>query len=76
MALSEKVEDKLKEAEGILRDALYWASKNENPAMINSISRIILEIDSLLKIDKMQDKMQELLNKKGGDNNFFGGFFS
>lgn len=71
MALSEKVEDKLKEAEGILRDAVYWAAKNEKPATISSISRIILEIDALLKMDKFQD----MINKKNGENPFFGGFF-
>jgi hypothetical protein len=76
MALSEKVEDKLKEAEGILRDAVYWAAKNEKPATINSISRIILEIDALLKIDKFQDKLEDIINKKNGDGgSFFGGLF-
>jgi hypothetical protein len=76
MALSEKVEDKLKEAEGILRDAVYWAAKNEKPVTINAISRIILEIDALLKIDKFQDKLEDMINKKNGDSGpFFGGFF-
>jgi len=75
MALSEKVEDKLKEAEGVLRDAVYWAAKNEKPATISAISKIILEIDSLLKIDKFQDKLEDIINKKNGENGFFGGIF-
>jgi hypothetical protein len=75
MALSEKVEDKLKEAEGVLRDSLYWASKNEKPGTIHAISRILTEIDYLLKMDKFQDKLEDIMNKKGGDNNIFGGFF-
>ena len=64
MALSEKVEDKLKEAEGVLRDSLYWASKNEKPATISAISHILLEIDALLKIDKFQDQLENLINKQ------------
>lgn len=75
MALSEKVEDKLKEAEGVLRDAVYWAAKNEKPATISAISKIILEIDALLKIDKFQDKLEDIINKKNGENGFFGGIF-
>jgi hypothetical protein len=76
MALSEKVEDKMKEAEGILRDAIYWAAKNEKPVTINAISRIILEIDTLIKIDKFQDRLEDAMNKKNGDNgNLFNGFF-
>ena len=75
MALSEKVEDKLKEAEGVLRDAVYWAAKNEKPSTINAISKIILEIDALLKIDKFQDKLEDIINKKNGEGGFFGGMF-
>lgn len=72
MALTEKVEDKLKEAEGILRDSLYWASKNEKPGTILSISKIINELDYLIKMDKINDKMEDLLKKQGGD---FGSIF-
>jgi hypothetical protein len=76
MALSEKVEDKLKEAEGVLRDAVYWAAKNEKPVTINAISRIIVEIDALLKIDKFNDKLEDMINKKNSEGGpFFGGFF-
>lgn len=76
MALSDKVEDKMKEAEGILRDAIYWAAKNEKPAVINAISRIIVEIDMLIKVDKFQDKLEEVMKKQNGnDSGFFGGLF-
>jgi hypothetical protein len=76
MALSDKVEDKLKEAEGVLRDAIYWAAKNENPVVISSISKIICEIDMLMKIDRFQDKLEELMKKQNGnDSGFLGGFF-
>lgn len=67
MALSEKVEDKLKEAEGILRDSLYWAAKNEKPGTIHTISKIINELDYLIKMDNINDKMEDLLKKQGGD---------
>lgn len=76
MALSDKVEDKMKEAEGILRDAVYWAAKNEKPFIINAISKIILEIDTLIKIDKFQDKLEDSIkNKNNNDPGFFGGLF-
>jgi hypothetical protein len=73
MALSEKVEDKLKEAEGVLRDSLYWAAKNEKPGTIHTISKIINELDYLIKMDKINDKMEDLMKKQGGD--MFGGLF-
>jgi len=73
MALSEKVEDKLKEAEGVLRDSLYWAAKNEKPGTIHTISKIINELDYLIKMDKINDKMEDLIKKQGGD--MFGGPF-
>jgi hypothetical protein len=73
MALTEKVEDKLKEAEGVLRDSLYWASKNEKPGTIHSISKILSEIDYLIKMDKINDRMEDMLKKQGGDK--FGGLF-
>ena len=76
MALSDKVEDKMKEAEGILRDAIYWAAKNENPVIINAISKIILEIDMLIKMDKFQDKLEEAMkNRSDNDPGFFGILF-
>lgn len=76
MALSDKVEDKMKEAEGILRDAIYWAAKNENPVIINAISKIILEIDMLIKMDKFQDKLEEAMkNRSDNDPGFFGRLF-
>ena len=31
MALTNQVEDSLKEAEGCLRNALHWSAKNEKP---------------------------------------------
>jgi hypothetical protein len=74
MALSEKVEDKLKEAEGILRDSLYWASKNENPGTLNAISKIISQLDYLIKVDKINDQVENFIKKQGG-NDIFRGFF-
>lgn len=67
MALNSNVEENLKEAEGNLRSALYWASKNEKPYVSVMISRMIADIDSLIQMDKFTDKLEEKLkNDKGG----------
>jgi hypothetical protein len=73
MALSEGTESSLKEAEGNLRNALYWASKNEKPYVCMMISDIISKVDTLIQMDKFSDKLEEKL--KSGNKDFFGGFF-
>lgn len=73
MALSEGVESSLKEAEGNLRNALYWASKNEKPYVCMMISDIILKVDNLIQMDKFSDKLEEKL--KNSNNDFFRGLF-
>lgn len=73
MSLNVNVEEGLKEAEGHLRNSLYWASKNEKPYVCVLISKMISEIDSLIQIDKFSDKLEEKMKKNGND--MFGGFF-
>lgn len=73
MALSENVENSLKEAEGSLRNSLYWASKNEKPYVCLAISDMISKIDNLMKIDKFSDRLEQ--NLKNNNNDFFNGLF-
>jgi hypothetical protein len=78
MALSNQVEDSLKEAEGCLRNALHWSAKNEKSFVSREISELICRIDNLIKADQMVDKLEEFQNqlKKKGGGDMFGTFFS
>jgi hypothetical protein len=71
--LTNQVEENLKEAEGCLRNALHWAAKNERPVVCSVIADIISRIDSLQKTDEILDKLE---NRKLGDSGSFGSWFS
>jgi hypothetical protein len=73
MSLSQNVENSIKEAEGNLRNALYWASKNEKSNTIMQISKILFELDQIKKIENMMDKLE---NRSSGDGGMFGQFFT
>lgn len=71
--LTNQVEENLKEAEGCLRNALHWAAKNERPVVCSVIADIISRIDTLQKTDELLDKLE---NRKPGDSGSFGSWFS
>lgn len=71
--LTNQVEENLKEAEGCLRNALHWAAKNERPVVCSVIADIISRIDTLQKTDELLDKLE---NRKQGDSGSFGTWFS
>jgi hypothetical protein len=73
MTLSKSVEESLEEAESSLRNALYWAAKNERPIICTTISKMILEIEHLKTYDSLIDKLER---RKEGDSGSFGSFFS
>ncbi len=73
MALAQQVEESLKEAEANLRNALAFAARSERPMVCGSISKMIFEIESLMKYDNILDKLE---NRKPGDNDIFGMFFN
>lgn len=67
MALSESVESSLKEAEAALRNALAYAARQERPLVCKTISAMIGDIDQLMKIDELIDKLEERMQgDKGG----------
>ena len=72
MALSNQVQENLKEAEGYLRNALHWAAKNERPVVCTTISKVIQEIETLQSFDSLMDKLE---NRMQGDSGGFGTFF-
>ena len=72
MALSQSVEESLKEAEASLRNALAYAARQERPMVCSVISDMITRIESLQNTDALLDKLE---NRKFGDSGFFGTIF-
>ena len=72
MALSESVEQSLKEAEASLRNALAYAARQERPVVCTTISKVIQEIESLQSFDTLMDKLEDRMKGDSGD---FGSFF-
>jgi hypothetical protein len=73
MALSQSVEESLKEAEQSLRNALSYAARQERPAICTTISKMIQEIEHLQTYDSLMDKLEKRME---GDSGSFGSFFS
>ena len=69
MALSQSVEDSLREAESSLRNALAYAARQEKPFIGKHIADMIHSIDSLISADAIIDKLE---NRESGDSGFFG----
>jgi len=76
MALTNQVEDSLKEAEGCLRNALHWSAKNEKPFVSREISDMICRIDTLMKTDQLLDKLEDRMKGNGDDKGTWGTFFN
>ena len=72
MALSESVEQSLKESEANLRNALAYAARQERPMVCSVIEDLISRIESLQATDSILDKLE---NRKSGDSGSFGSFF-
>jgi hypothetical protein len=72
MALSQSVEENLKDAEQSLRAALAFAARQERPMVCSVIADMISRIESLQKTDSILDKLD---NRKFGDTGFFGTIF-
>lgn len=72
MALSESVEQSLKEAEASLRNALAYAARQERPMVCSVIADLISRIESVMTTDSLLDKLE---NRRPGDSGFFGTIF-
>jgi hypothetical protein len=75
MALSESVEESLKEAEASLRNALAYAARQEKPFVAREISSLICSIDNLIRVDQLVDKLEDRMKGMGDDKGSFGTFF-
>jgi hypothetical protein len=76
MALSESVENSLKESEASLRNALAYAARQEKPFVSREISEMICRIDTLMKTDQLLDKLEDRMNGNGEDKGNWGTLFS
>ncbi|QPB08102.1 hypothetical protein PQC11_gp226 [Synechococcus phage S-H9-1] len=64
MALSNSVEESLKEASASLRNALAFAARQERPIVCTQIARMINEIEQIGSFDTILDKFEEMANEK------------
>ena len=74
MALSQSVEESLKEAEQSLRNALAYAARQERPMVCNVIADLIGRIESVISTDNLLDKLEERMEGKN-DRGKWGPFF-
>lgn len=72
MALSSSVQESLNEAQSHLRNALAYAARNERPLVCQSISKIMLELESIEKYDQLFDTLESKEDIQG--DNPFGNF--
>ena len=57
MALSKKVEEYLLEAQGNIRNAIAAAARSERAITIHSLGKLLNDVESLTKFDKLLDKI-------------------
>ena len=73
MALSQSVEQSLREAEQSLRNALAFAARQERPMVCSTIAEMISKIESVIQTDEILDKFE---NRKPGDSGIFDSWFN
>ena len=73
MALSQSVEESLREAEQSLRNALAFAARQERPMVCGVIAEMIGRIESLKSTDSILDKLE---NREEGSSGSWGQFFT
>ena len=72
MALSETVQESMREAETHLRNALSFAARTERPNMVAHIAKLVAQIDNIISADEILDKIEE---RQTGSNGTFGSFY-
>jgi hypothetical protein len=72
MALSQSVEESLKDAEQSLRNALAFAARQERPVVCSVIADMINKIESIIHTDSILDKLE---NRSDGESGIFGSWF-
>jgi hypothetical protein len=57
MALSSQVKESINQATSHLRDALAFAARSEHPAVIATISELLIRVESIESLEVMMKKM-------------------
>ena len=60
MALSQVTQENINEAEGIIRNALHHASRNERPYIIKELSKILWSLHQLESCDQVLDTLEDI----------------
>ena len=60
MTLSNQVEDSLRESQECLRNALAYSARNEKPYISKHIADMLMTIDSLIDMEDMIEKIENL----------------
>jgi hypothetical protein len=63
MALGDKTQEYLNESASALRNALYWAAKNERPHTIQAIAELLSAIDKVTTMDDVLDSLENMKDK-------------
>ena len=71
MALSEQVEDSLREAQSNMRNALAFSARGEKTYVSKHIADMLHRIDNLIDVS---DVLEKLENRKTGDSGTWGPF--
>jgi hypothetical protein len=72
MALSKPVEDSVNEAISAIRNALSYASRNEHPAIINTLAKCLADLDTVDMMDSLFSKAEDIyrMKKMNGEDLF------
>ena len=70
MALSPRVEESLEDAMASLRSALAYAARNERVTTCESISKVMLDLETISRTDALMDTLENM--KSDGKDNLFG----
>jgi hypothetical protein len=73
MTLATQVEESMKEAQELLRNALAFAARTERPMVCSVIADLISRIDSVMNTNSLLDKLE---SRKPGSSGDFGVFFN
>ena len=73
MALSETVQESMREAEIHLRNALSFASRTERPNTVSHIAKLIAQIDNIISADEILDSMRD---RETDIDGMFGKFYN
>lgn len=69
MALSNQVKNSVSDAVHCLRDALAFAARAEHPITINTLSDILMRLESLECMDEIMEKFGKIQSQKIQDSN-------